>query len=275
VKFNITLAYRGINENFAEVMTSVANGIRGLGRPVTEHNRFEKNATNIVFGFYINPKMAELKSIVYQLEPVAECTLGGASGNIPSTLLKQHMVWDYSRYNIGRLREMGVRATYVPIAFTPGKDLTEKNQDIDVLFYGATHDRRNRIIEELRRAGLNAVSLFGVFGGRLDDMLARTKVVLNLHGSYEFHTFESVRVAGALSRHKAVVSEVNIGDDTDGFAGAVLGVPYTSLVDACVFLVRNPERRAEYADAGFEYIKTRDAAGIMQAALEETYGPQQ
>jgi hypothetical protein len=273
--FNVTLSYRGVNENFAEVMASVATGLRAAGKTVTETNGFQGGVENIIFGFYINPAIAQKRSIIYQLEPVADWTLGQTWGNIPSKLLQQHLVWDYSRYNIDRLKEAGVDARYVPIGFTPGKDRIEARQDIDVLFYGAVHERRRKIMEGLKRARINAQFVFGVFGGRLDDLIARSKVVLNLHGSGDFHTFESVRVAGALSRRKAVVSEVNIGDDTDGFNGAVLGVPYPSLVDACVFLVRNAERRAEYADAGFEYVKTRDIGQIMGVAVEETYGPQQ
>lgn len=272
--FNIALSYPDVNENFAEVMHLVAKGLRDLGQDVTEVNRFQPSRMNIIFGFYIHPEMPRAKSIVYQLEPVADRTLGQASGNVPILELRKHIVWDYSRYNVQRLKALGVPAIYVPIGY-PSVVISRVPQDIDVLFYGAMHSRRIKVIDELRRAGLRVEAVFGVFGGRLDALISRSKVVLNLHGFASYLTFESVRVARLLAHHKAVVSEINIGDEDDGFAGSILGVPYDSLVDACIFLLKNEDRRKEYENAGFEYIKTRVESEILKIALEETYGQNQ
>jgi hypothetical protein len=269
MKFNIALSYPDTNENFAEVMNSVAQGLRALGHQVTTVNRFQRGVVNIIFGFYIHPDMPLEKSIIYQLEPVDDFTLH--NGHVPATAMRQHIVWDYSRHNVQRLQEAGTSAIYVPIG-CPSIAVTSVPQDIDVLFYGAMHLRRTQIVDALRQKGLKVVSEFGVFGGRLDSLISRAKVVLNMHGSSLHRTFESVRVARILAHHRAVVSEVNIGDDTDGFGGSVLGVPYPSLVDACIYLVKNEDRRTEYADAGFGYIHTRDESAILRRALEETYG---
>jgi hypothetical protein len=266
-RFNIALSYPDTNENFAEVMSSVAIGLRAIGREVTENNRFQRGVVNIIFGFYIHPDMPQERSIVYQLEPVDDWTL--RNGHVPAHALAQHTVWDYSRHNVQRLREAGCPAFYVPIG-CPCVTTSSVSQDIDVLFYGAMHPRRTKIIDDLRRLGLRVESVYGAFGGRLDLLISRAKIVLNMHGSDLHRTFESVRVARILAHHRAVVSEVNIGDDTDGFGGSVLGVPYPSLVDACVFLVKNEERRNEYADAGFAYIHTRVESDIMQQALKES-----
>ena len=272
MKFNIALSYQDTNENFAEVMNSVAQGLRALGHQVTEVNRFQRGVTNIIFGFYIHPDMPQEKSIIYQLEPVDDVTL--RNGHVPASAMRKHIVWDYSRHNAQRLKEAGVHAVYVPIGCPP-IIAHPAQQDIDVLFYGAMHPRRIQIINDLRNKGLRVEAAFGVFGGRLDQLISRSKIVLNLHGSSLHRTFESVRVARILAHHRAVVSEVNIGDDTDGFGGSVLGVPYPSLVDACVYLVKNEDRRNEYADAGFAYIHTRVESDILRRALEETYGQNQ
>jgi hypothetical protein len=128
------------------------------------------------------------------------------------------------------------------------------------------HKRRMPILEELKKR-VNLKAVYGIYHGELATLIARSKVILNLHGEKGFHSQESMRVAYLLANRKAVVTEVNAGDDTDGFENSALCVPYPNLVDACVYLVNNPERRHALETAGAALMQTRQMKDILGEAL--------
>ena len=58
------------------------------------------------------------------------------------------------------------------------------NRDVDVLFFGLMNPRRAALLAAVNASGLAVHVLTGetmTFGGALDTILARTKIVLNLH----------------------------------------------------------------------------------------------
>ncbi len=129
-------------------------------------------------------------------------------------LLKKHVVWDYSQTNVDELAKRGVDARLVPIRYHPcmTKIKSAASQDIDVLFYGSTNQRRMKIMNDLRNSGLSVRQLkgrngeFGVYGKDRDDVIARSKVVLNTH-FYENGIFEIFRASHLFANSKCVVSE--------------------------------------------------------------------
>ena len=60
----------------------------------------------------------------------------------------------------------------------------EGDRDVDVLFFGLMNPRRAALLAAVNASGLAVHVLTGetmTFGGALDGILARTKIVLNLH----------------------------------------------------------------------------------------------
>jgi hypothetical protein len=151
-------------------------------------------------------------TIVYNLEQIDE----SSSWCSPTYLrmLQSCQVWDYSAPNIASLTRLGVtvKVRHVPVGYVP--ELTRiaagPAEDIDVLFYGSMNERRNNVISQLRQAGLNAHTVFGMYGPARDALIARSKVVLNMH-YYEANIFELVRVSYLLANRKAVVAECKPG----------------------------------------------------------------
>ncbi len=86
-------------------------------------------------------------------------------------------------------------------------------QDIDVLFYGSMCPRRWNIERDLRKQGINAIfRSFNLWGTERDSLIARAKIVLNIH----FHSsclFEYSRVLPLLSNRKFVISEFSSDQD--------------------------------------------------------------
>jgi tetratricopeptide (TPR) repeat protein len=265
---------------FSEVIETVTGGLRALGAEVSQHvNKLLPGPQVLLFGSHLLPaeeaRRVPAGSIIYNLEQI-----DGASSWCSPTyldLLKRCQVWDYSRRNIESLLRLGVktRPKHVPIGYVP--ELTRiapsPDQDIDVLFYGSMNERRARVMGQLEDLGLNAHAVFGVYGPERDALIARAKVVLNLH-FYETSIFELVRVSYLLANHKAVVAECRPGTEIDeDMRDAVRTARYEDVAAACAELVANPGARHELGERGFARMAARDEAGILSQALDMTPGP--
>ena len=165
--------------------------------------------------------------------------------------------WDYSPRNVAAFAQRGLPdVKLLKIGHQPQLTRIAKapEPDIDVLFYGSVTDRRTAVFEEIRRRGLNLVTLFAVYGEERDAYIARSKVVLNLH-NHAAEIFEVVRVHYLLSNSVAVVSEVNASTSvSDFYSEAVAGVPYESLADECERLVNDEAARRDVQQRGYEVI---------------------
>lgn len=187
---------------------------------------------------------------------------------------KKHVIWDYSAQNVQKLRDAGCkRAVHCPVGYVEGmrkvEPLNSKEEDIDVLFYGALNDRRKDIIIALENSGLKVTTLFNVYGKSRDDFIARAKIVLNIH-FYEPSVFEIVRVSHLLASGKCVVSESGSCDfDLEKFAGkATVCVPIDNIVDVCKQLVSDKEYRQDVAERGRAEFKKLDLVDFVRKAVE-------
>lgn len=59
--------------------------------------------------------------------------------------------------------------------------IPEQDKEYDVLFYGSWNSRREKILNELLNAGVNVKIIDGVFGDDLNDYIAKSKCLLNIH----------------------------------------------------------------------------------------------
>jgi hypothetical protein len=160
-------------------------------------------------------------------------------------LLSSHPTWCY--YDNGMDR-------YVPIGYVPEmtRITSAADQDIDVLFYGSINRRRLDVLLALRSKGLNVHVVTGVYGATRDALIARAKVVLNMH-FYLPGIFEMVRVSYLWANRKCVVSE-----------GAFR---YDELVQACAERVEDDELRVFEEGAGFAAFSATDEVAILAEAL--------
>jgi hypothetical protein len=190
---------------FAELMETVVYGLRALGAEASaEVNQLVVPGPQpIVFGANLLPPSAvgllPAGTIIYNLEQIDTSSSWCSSSYFQ--VLQSCRVWDYSARNIESLRRLGVSSTvtHVPVGYVPELSrIGTSTEDIDVLFYGSMNERRARVIAELRSMGLKAHAVFGVYGAARDELIARAKVVLNLH-YYDSSIFELVRVSYLLA----------------------------------------------------------------------------
>lgn len=253
------------SEVLDEVAECVRFGLECLGHSATvRYSEFPSGARPVIFGGHIIEDFGALPpgAILVNFEPLRDARLS------PTYIdaLRRFTVWDYSRRNLDWLRENGgLNAQWLRVGYSPALSrIQPAPQDIDVLFYGTPNERRVALLKDLIAAGLKVIAFNSLFGARRDEMIARAKVVLNLH-FYAQRVFEIARVSYLLANRKAVVSEV--GPDTeieDDLRGAVCGSPYEGLVDACREIVADADKRAELERRGFGIFSARDQAAFLR-----------
>jgi hypothetical protein len=189
-------------------------------------------------------------------------------------LFRRHRNWDYSQANIEYLAALGLPPpTYVPIGYVP--ELTripQAAEDIDVLFYGVLSERRYAILRDLRDRGLRVKWLSGVLGTSRDAWIARSRIVLNLH-YWDAKIFEIARVSYLLANRRTVVSERGTDPTLEReLESGVAFADYDELVDRCVELLGDEQKRREIAERGYEAFSARDQIAIVKRALADLEG---
>lgn len=185
-------------------------------------------------------------------------------------LLKSHEVWDYSKINIVALKKLNIsNITHVPLGYVNQlkRIKLHDNPDIDVLFYGSLNDRRSKIIDDLKSANLNVVSLFGVYGAERDELISRSKIVLNIH-FYDSKVFEIARISYLLSNGVCVVSESGNDPIENEFKNSLILTDYNSIVSTCVSLVNDRNSRISIAEIGQKYFSQMRQESFLNNVLK-------
>lgn len=140
-------------------------------------------------------------------------------------------------------------------------------QDIDILLFGATADRRKKIVEELRRRGFKAELLFGAYGAVRDSYIARTKVQLNIH-QFETSQLEQLRLSYLLNNKRFVVSEATADNP---YGDGVVFCKYEEIVERCEYYLKPGMdlERKRIAELGYDHLKRIPTARSMIDALAE------
>jgi 2-polyprenyl-3-methyl-5-hydroxy-6-metoxy-1,4-benzoquinol methylase len=259
---------------FDEVGETLDQALHHLGHDCQVTRTLLPGRRHIVLGSHLVPRSAlPPDSILYNLEQIDP-----ASPWLTAELLslwRRSTLWDYSATNIERLAALGLpRPRHVPVGYAPALTRIPAGvADIDVLFYGALNERRRRILGELRAAGAKVAAVFGVYGAARDALIARSRLVLNVH-SHQDKTLEVVRVSYLLANGRVVVSErgADAAED-EAFAGAVAFAPYQELVATCLRLLERADEQSRLAAAGLALMRERPQERFLAPALAALQAP--
>jgi SAM-dependent methyltransferase len=256
--------------DYAANIMSAAFSASGGSAPVVRNRDACGDRRPIVLGSHLLSDADEmalpLGSVLFNFEQVNAGSGWTTDGYL--SRLARHRVLDYSVRNTRALRASGVRhARHLPIRAMPSQAPSDAPgfRDIDVLFYGSMNERRFRTIEEIKARSLSVVSLFDVYGAELDAVVARAKVVVNIH-FYEAAIFEALRVCPLLSRGICVVSEGEDDDpDTADLRDGMTLCGRNEIADRCAELVHDESARDALARRGRAAIMRRSQASILTA----------
>jgi len=155
------------------------------------------------------------ENVVYQLEPLVEghwhtteCIIKNLEG--------AGEIWDYDLDNIQVLKEYDIDAKFRPCLYTESLKRIQNKQEptIDVLFVGSSTPYRVQFINDLMKnekifREINASFVFGYnfFGEKLDNLMADSKIILNLNPYEGECRQQQTRIFYALINNKCVLSQ--------------------------------------------------------------------
>jgi len=261
------------SEAFREVAEGLHHGLRALGHDsvvttelAVEGRRPILLGANLLAAARAVPPPG---AILYNLEQVQE----GSPwfGRELLELYRRHPLWDYSAANATALERLGLpRPRVVPVGYVP--ELTRiapADEDVDVLFYGSLNDRRKAVLRELEARGARVHIAFGLYGAARDRLVARSRLVLNVH-FYEAKVFEIVRVSYLLANRRTVVSERGHDREEErAFQAGIAFAEHGRLAERCLELLARPEERRRIGEAGFAAMSARPQAEFLRAALAD------
>lgn len=267
-----------------DIVESYRLAAEKLGYSTSYSDRtFQPGTINILFFFWdvawevIAPYYPDC--IVVNFEPMVVGTHAWRDNY--RNVLQQCYLWEYSKSNFQRYRELGFRnADYVPLGYEEeaattisiDSTLPDAEQDIDVVFFGTKTQRRVKVLDALIQRGLRVMLTQTVEGWSIEERngyLRRAKVVLNLHNWENSRVVELPRLTTLLRQRKAVVCELYPDSEIDPLLrDAVAGVPYEGLVDTVIELVADAPRRAELERKGLALLRRNPQTKWVAPALE-------
>ncbi|MDA8110633.1 MAG: hypothetical protein M0015_18740 [Betaproteobacteria bacterium] len=259
---------------FAEVAAALREALTGLGHDaVLCANTVHADRINVLLGAHllggIAPGVLPAQTVIYNLEQLGPALFEARP--FFAGLLRAVPVWDYHPANLRMLAQMGARdAQLVRLGYV--RTLTRiahaDEQDIDVLFYGSRSERRRAVIKALAGAGLHVRSEMGLYGSARDELIARSKIVLNLGYFDDVTLFEQVRVTYLLANQAFVVSESGRDPEEEArFSGGIAFAPYAELVGTCLHYAARQKERARIASRGFEIARGMPQERFLAPAI--------
>lgn len=277
--FNVCkIAINDFHHLFDDVALSVAASLRDLGYECSMTvNEMRADAINILIGsIMFNDALisSHLKQpyIVYQMEILDDHQ--GHLKNYPKYLdflSRALSVWDYSPKNFEYLKSKGLKnLSYVPPGYHSACEnfsWQEPPHEFDFLFIGSLSPRRSEFLQSLINTGYRVGAITqnnGAFGENRDQVIANSKIIVNVHCFDDLDVLETVRISYLLSNHAVVISEAS---DHDPYHGAVGYAPYSELVDYCCKVLEDAQNLKARSINGYAAIRAIDMASLIKAAL--------
>lgn len=253
---------------FDEVAEVIHAGLIALGIDCERSvGRLAEGRTNIVFGAHLLPPGTILPqdSVVYNLEQIVDGAIWVRPQYIE--LLRRHRVWDYSARNCSALERIGAQPVHVPIGHSPSLErIPAAPEDIDVLFYGVYNARRLAVLARLEQRGLSVVRSNGIYGEERDALVARARVVLNVH-YYEQSRLEVARCFYLMANGRFILSETSPDAAETGLDPGIAFAPYEGLEEVCARYLERPAERAAVAAVGRDLVRARPQAALLAPAV--------
>ena len=275
---------------FKECVESLYQTLRELSIDCLICNSFELNDDSLYIIFGAHELVAEPPKhyIVYQLEQTPKVFTDKNiqtsiwTSEYVSLLRNAAEVWDFSIENIKTLRKTFrlsnvhfVGLGYSSCLEEASKELKKLRQspDIDILFSGSESARRKKMFQALKENLPKSCVIEwrwnSVWGEERAALVARSKIVLNIHHDISHGLLEIPRLIYLLSQKQFVISERgrNIKSNSKwekyiNFLSSKKsnGASTEELVEACkTFLYSSnaDEKRKQIAKQGYAWIKTK------------------
>lgn len=179
-------------------------------------------------------------------------------------------VWGYVRSGETFAQSAGKPFTFVPFGYSAHYEhifaevagSARPEQDIDVLFFGWTTERRKRILDQLAEQGVKVTNINEhrpVRGAELERLITRTKIVIGIFGYDDVNTHvpDLARFDFIFSNRIFALHErpSEAGHDAD-FEAHVPVCDYDQIAANCLHYLAHPEQREQAAQRTYEWFKS-------------------
>jgi len=153
-------------------------------------------------------------------------------------------VWDYARKNLAWFAAQGFpdRVRHVPLGYAKAIDRVRRRpweeRDIDVLFYGKLSQRRVDVVAALMQTNLTVGVFSHAYGDLRDDLVSRSKLVLNIPAKASF-VAECPRSTFLAANQRLCIAERPSYPLQPGWSDAIHYVAYSELIATCQALASN------------------------------------
>jgi hypothetical protein len=264
---------------FEELIVFFFDCFKDLGHEVIRTvNVFKQDHLNIIIAnqyLHFSPVFKNMKYIIVQLEQLSfeggwfsfDYNKPKFSTDFIPLLENAAQIWDYSKENINFLNNYKLDVKLISLGYDPNLQTIKhaEEKDIDVLFYGSTQERRFNVIKSLEKL-CKITGVFGKYGKERDSLIARSKIVLNIHAYGNINILEQVRVFYLLTNKCFVLSEEC---SWNPYEDALVTTPYDLLIEKTLYWLKNNQEREIMANKGLEKIKNIDTKELIKTALEE------
>jgi hypothetical protein len=260
----------------SEVEDMLQGGLGELGHTSTSQMfTLDPRCLNIVTPAVLIPREAldqvPLNTVFYNIEDL-EHQPADKQRVVLEVVERGFVVWDYARKNLGWFAAHGHsnRVRHVPFGYAKSIDrvprLPWESRTIDVLFYGKLTQRRVDAIAALTRTSLTVGVFSHIYGALRDDLMARSKMVLDVPAVDSF-VAENPRVTFCASNRKVCVAERPAYPLAPEWEEAVTLTPYPSLVEVCVAMAADRDRLMSQEQRAYDAIRTLPISASLATAL--------
>jgi hypothetical protein len=264
---------------YREVIETLQWGLRDLGYDVTiSENQLDGTRINIVLGAQMLAE-ADLerlpdRTIVYNFEQIGGANVADLRPEI-RTVGERFRIWEYSQGNLATWEKIGPARPiiHVPVGWAPVLIRIRKppRQDVDALIYGTPGPLRLQVFHDLCHHGMTCLFVCGMYGEARDQLIARSKLVLNLNVNDRSRIFEIVRVSYLLANSKAIVADLRVGTFVEpDIKAAVAFCKPEQILATCAELLESEGTRSELEDRGREVMERRHISPILASALAQS-----
>ncbi|CAM9274393.1 unnamed protein product, partial [Discosporangium mesarthrocarpum] len=237
----------------------------------------------------LSHKVLPSNAVLYNFEHVPSQVMPTSSSRnqhgtfVTEDLLKVYssgyMVWDYSEGNVKNLEKMGIKATLVPLGFSPTLKVkwfsgseTDEQKQIDVLFVGSPTPYRTQAVSKLRKAGVQVVypnsGAYEAFGLELDALLSQAKIVLNLLSFDQDGEWKMTRLARMIANKRFVISEESgTIEEREAYSSGIVFVSPDRIAEACIYYLDHPKEREIIAERGQDIFEEKSEASLLEGPV--------
>jgi hypothetical protein len=273
-----------VYSGYQEVVDTLLWGLRELGFEADfAFNSVRADARNIIFSaqaagidlirqFPKDTIIYNLEQSWYVFEPPASNEGSPHIREAYHYMRQNFTFWDYSLKNVEAMlmHESPMPVHHVPIGYAPVLERIPKpdQQDIDILVYGFAHDYRIKLFQTLCDQWKRCVFACGLYGQLRDELIGRSKIVLNITGGHAESIYPIVRGSYLLANRKLVIADLQpqLYIERDMIEAVRFGNT-DQIPLLCHHYLANEAERVEAEEQGYQTMIRRDIRAILAAVL--------